>query len=153
GDAANLQPGAMHQICVANPTLGGSGCTQVSANGSTPTGTTPTPTPPGTTPPPTEPQPTSGTPPTTTTPPVNSAPACGTRERQRAAKLIARERTRRGSRSAAQAAAAANPPSALQGQCTLPPRGPCLGEQGALIDGGPIDDMLNGTPKGDTMNG
>ena len=43
--------------------------------------------------------------------------------------------------------------SPLQGQCTLPPRGPCGGQQGLLINGGPRDDTLDGTPLDDTMNG
>jgi hypothetical protein len=48
---------------------------------------------------------------------------------------------------------AKSPPSALQGQCTLPPRGPCLNKTGLLIDGGPNDETLDGTPLSDTMNG
>jgi hypothetical protein len=45
------------------------------------------------------------------------------------------------------------PPSALQGQCTLPPRGPCKNQRGLDIQGGPNPDSLTGTALADTMNG
>ena len=116
GDAAGLNVGASHQICVANTSTHTGGCVNVDAIASAP---------------PTVP---------------NPALVCGRSAKQLKALWLLLHRGKR-------AASAKGRPSALQGQCTLPPRGPCLGQKGLLIDGGPTDDTLIGTPKGDTMNG
>lgn len=78
--------------------------------------------------------------------PPSTTPGCRESEQMLAKKGKQKLAKKRGS-------SAKSPPSALQGQCTLPPRGPCLNKQGLLIDGGPADETLVGSPLSDTMNG
>ena len=95
-------------------------------------------------PPPTTPPPPPPPPPPPASPPSRS-PVCGLGAKQLITKWKASHNKR--------TLGAKPPPSALQGQCTLPPRGPCKNQKGLLIDGGPNVDSLVGTPLSDTMNG
>jgi RTX calcium-binding nonapeptide repeat (4 copies) len=92
----------------------------------------------------------SGPTPTTTGPPKSKTPQCGLNEHglaKKAQKLWKRTHGK------GRILSAAGKPSPLQGQCTLPPRGPCKNLKGLDIQGGPNSDSLTGTPLADTMNG
>src|SRR5262249_7256831 len=78
---------------------------------------------------------------------ISKTPRCVKGEHQ-----VARDwRRKHGKKRSSSATSAKGNP--LQGECTLPPRGPCKNQRGLLLNGGPKNDTLDGTALADTMNG